>query len=136
MAATHEHNGHGHSHDDHNTEGNRQYYPKSWWIPLVGLFVVAFGFSLLAGWILGMSGTDKWGKTHATEESHHHGAPALDQDHHQDMKPTQDPKQNDQDTAKRVDSASGLDSGGVQGEQRSPGDRSPHTGHDHERDGH
>jgi hypothetical protein len=52
------------SHDDHghdNTEGSRQYYPKGWYLPLVGLFIVAFGFAYGAGAILGISGTDKWG---------------------------------------------------------------------------
>ncbi len=122
--AAHEHNGHGQSHDSHN-EGNGQYYPKSWWIPLVGLFVIAFGFSLLGGWILGISGTDKWGATHDTEQSHHHGAPALDQEHHEEMDPKQDPKQDDHEVPVHVDSASGVDSGGIQGEQRSPGDRAP-----------
>jgi len=55
---------HEESHDDHghdNTEGSRQYYPKGWYLPLVGLFIVAFGFSYGAGAILGISGTDKWG---------------------------------------------------------------------------
>lgn len=52
------------SHDDHGhdmTEGNRQYYPKGWYLPLVGLFVVAFFFSMGGGALLGISGTDKWG---------------------------------------------------------------------------
>jgi hypothetical protein len=56
---------HHESHDDHghdNTEGNRQYYPQGWYLPLVGLFVVAFFFSLGAGALLGISGTDKWGQ--------------------------------------------------------------------------
>lgn len=55
---------HHESHDDHghdNTEGNRQYYPQGWYLPLVGLFVVAFFFALGGGSLLGMSGTDKWG---------------------------------------------------------------------------
>jgi hypothetical protein len=53
------------SHDDHGhdmTEGNRQYYPSGWHLPLIGLFVVAFFISLGAGALLGISGTDKWGK--------------------------------------------------------------------------
>lgn len=55
---------HEESHDDHghdNTEGSRQYYPKGWYLPLVGLFIVAFGFAYGAGSLLGISGTDKWG---------------------------------------------------------------------------
>lgn len=67
--ANHNSNGHAHGHDDAHTEGNRQYYPKSWWMPLAGLVVLAFGFCLLAGWILGMSGTDKWGKNSETEQA-------------------------------------------------------------------
>ena len=59
----HESNGHGNSHDDHATEGNRQYYPKGWWVPLIGLVTVALGFTLLGGFIFGISGTDKWGKS-------------------------------------------------------------------------
>ncbi len=57
---------HHESHDDHghdNTEGSRQYYPKGWFLPLVGLFIVAFGFCYGAGSLLGISGTDKWGQT-------------------------------------------------------------------------
>ncbi len=56
---------HHESHDDHGhdtTEGNRQYYPQGWYLPLVGLFVVAFFFALGGGSLLGISGTDKWGK--------------------------------------------------------------------------
>lgn len=51
-------------HDDHghdNTEGNRQYYPQGWYLPLVGLFLVAFFFVFGGGSLLGISGTDKWG---------------------------------------------------------------------------
>lgn len=53
------------SHDDHGhdmTEGNRQYYPQGWYMPLVGLFVVALIFAIGAGALLGISGSDKWGK--------------------------------------------------------------------------
>lgn len=56
------------SHDDHGhdmTEGKRQYYPKGWYLPLTGLVIVAFCFSLGAGALLGISGTDKWGKKDA-----------------------------------------------------------------------
>lgn len=54
-----------HGHDDHGhdmTEGNRQYYSKGWYLPLIGLVAIAFIFSLGGGTLLGMSGTDKWGK--------------------------------------------------------------------------
>lgn len=52
-----------HENDSHdNTEGNRQYYPKGWYLPLIGLAAIALGFALLGGTILGISGTDKWGK--------------------------------------------------------------------------
>lgn len=56
---------HHESHDDHghdNTEGNRQYYPQGWHLPLIGLFVVAFFFAVGGGMLLGISGTDKWGQ--------------------------------------------------------------------------
>ena len=56
---------HENSHDDHGhdtTEGNRQYYPQGWYMPLVGLFVVALIFAIGAGALLGISGSDKWGK--------------------------------------------------------------------------
>lgn len=66
---------HENSHDDHGhdmTEGNRQYYPQGWHLPLIGLFIVAFFFCLGAGALLGISGTDKWGKTEQHDE-HDHG---------------------------------------------------------------
>lgn len=56
---------HHEAHDDHghdDTEGKRQYYPKGWYLPLVGLFVVAFVFAIGLGSLLAISGTDKWGK--------------------------------------------------------------------------
>jgi hypothetical protein len=56
-------NGQGNSHDDSHTEGNKQYYPKGWWIPLVGLVTIALGFTLIGGFVLRASGTDKWGHT-------------------------------------------------------------------------
>src|SRR6266403_6177818 len=59
----HENNGHGESHDDHATEGNRQYYPKGWWVPLIGLLIVALGFTALGTFVFSHSGTDRWGKT-------------------------------------------------------------------------
>jgi hypothetical protein len=69
------------AHDDHahdNTEGNRQYYPKGWWVPLGGLAAIALCFALLGGWILSMSGTDKWGQQHSGEHAvgEHHEQPA------------------------------------------------------------
>ncbi len=63
----HENNGHGNSHDDSQTEGNRQYYPKGWWVPLVGLVTIALGFTLIGGFVLRASGTDKWGKSEQCE---------------------------------------------------------------------
>ncbi|HET6990751.1 MAG TPA: hypothetical protein VFJ43_05480 [Bacteroidia bacterium] len=63
----HENNGHGNSHDDHATEGNRQYYPKGWWVPLIGLLIVALGFTALGTFVLSHSGTDRWGKTEQCE---------------------------------------------------------------------
>jgi hypothetical protein len=74
----HENNGHGNSHDDAHTEGNRQYYPKGWWVPLAGLATVALGFALLGGFIFSVSGTERWGQTHPgtviTSEDHVHDA--------------------------------------------------------------
>jgi hypothetical protein len=61
--SNHENNGHGNSHDDHETEGNRQYYPKGWWIPIGGLLVIALGFAALGTFIFSHSGTDRWGKS-------------------------------------------------------------------------
>jgi hypothetical protein len=63
----HENNGHGESHDDHATEGNRQYYPKGWWMPLVGLLVVALGFTAIGTFAFSVSGTDRWGKKEQCE---------------------------------------------------------------------
>lgn len=59
MAHHEDSNDHGHD----MTEGSRQYYPKGWYLPLLGLFVVAFLFSWGSGALLGISGTDKWGKS-------------------------------------------------------------------------
>jgi hypothetical protein len=80
-----------HDNDHDNTEGNRQYYPQGWYIPLVGLFAVAFCFALGAGALLGISGTDKWGKsaeghgheTHQTDDHHHGDGGHGDADHHE-----------------------------------------------------
>lgn len=69
----HDHNGHGESHDDHATEGNRQYYPKGWWVPLIGLVVVAFGFTVIGYYAFKVSGTDKWGKHEQCEMQDGHG---------------------------------------------------------------
>ncbi|CAN5784208.1 hypothetical protein BH11BAC7_BH11BAC7_17600 [soil metagenome] len=62
----HDHNGHGESHDDHATEGNRQYYPKGWWMPLAGLVTVALGFCIIGYFAFNVSGTDKWGQREET----------------------------------------------------------------------
>ncbi|HTF05210.1 MAG TPA: hypothetical protein VK826_14375 [Bacteroidia bacterium] len=84
----HQEDSHGHDNDHDNTEGNRQYYPQGWYFPLVGLLALAICFALGAGSLLGISGTDKWGKssdeghgheTHQTDD--HHGT--GDADHHE-----------------------------------------------------
>jgi len=74
---SHHEDAHGNDHGHDNTEGKRQYYPQGWYLPLVGLFVIAFVFALGAGSLLGISGTDKWGKSadeghgaHQTEGTH------------------------------------------------------------------
>jgi hypothetical protein len=69
----HDHNGHGESHDDHATEGNRQYYPKGWSLPLIGLVIVALGFTVIGYFAFNVSGTDKWGKSEQCETGHGHG---------------------------------------------------------------
>lgn len=84
----HHEDAHGDDHGHDNTEGNRQYYPQGWYLPLIGLTVIAIAFALGAGSLLGISGTDKWGKggddhghghdTHQTEGTHEGG----DADHH------------------------------------------------------
>lgn len=61
---------HSNDHGHDNTEGNRQYYPQGWYLPLVGLFVLALAFGFGAGSLLDISGTDKWGKS--AEEGHGH----------------------------------------------------------------
>lgn len=69
----HDHNGHGESHDDHATEGNRQYYPKGWALPLFGLVVIALGFAVIGYFCFNVAGTDKWGKTEQCEAGHGEG---------------------------------------------------------------
>ncbi|GAB4143958.1 MAG: hypothetical protein Fur0041_19000 [Bacteroidia bacterium] len=68
--AHHENHDHGHDHDHDHTEGNRQYYPQGWWIPVVGLVVIGLGFGLLGYNLFNIAGTDKWGKGHETAEMH------------------------------------------------------------------
>ncbi len=69
------HSAENHDHHDHDhTEGNRQYYPKGWWVPLIGLAVVLFGFAFLVGWFINMTGTDKWGKKDECCATEQHGA--------------------------------------------------------------
>ena len=65
----HDHNEHGDSH----TEGNRQSYPKGWWVPLAGLVVVALGFTVIGYFAFNISGTDKWGKSEQCETHDGHG---------------------------------------------------------------
>ncbi|MGL4596805.1 MAG: OmpA family protein [Bacteroidia bacterium] len=68
------HSAENHDHHDHDhTEGNRQYYPKGWWVPLIGLAVVLFGFAFLVGWFINMTGTDKWGKKDECCGTEQHG---------------------------------------------------------------
>jgi|GEM_PF-1948502 hypothetical protein len=72
---------HHEAHDDHghdNTEGNRQYYPQGWHLPLVGLFVVAFFFAVGGGLLLGISGTDKWGHKEVCHEANCDGHCGMD----------------------------------------------------------
>ncbi|MGL5891049.1 MAG: OmpA family protein, partial [Bacteroidia bacterium] len=69
--ANHDAHHDGHDHDHDHTEGNRQYYPKGWWIPLVALVIFAIGFAGLGGWLFSLAGTDRWGKH--TEDEHGHG---------------------------------------------------------------
>jgi hypothetical protein len=105
----HEENGHGQSHDHDTTEGNRQYYPQGWWIPLAGLTVVALGLIYLGGFSVGLSGTDKWGKSTGEEIHGSHGG-----DHHTNMSaPAQhgaEPHQNEPIPAHH-DSATGHNDG-------------------------
>lgn len=88
--ANHDAHHDGHDHDHDHTEGNRQYYPKGWWIPLVALVIFAIGFAGLGGWLFSLSGTDRWGKH--TEDEHGQGghktemAAAHGDEHHGDKK--------------------------------------------------
>jgi OmpA-OmpF porin, OOP family len=88
--ANHDAHHDGHDHDHDHTEGNRQYYPKGWWIPLVALVIFAIGFAGLGGWLFSLSGTDRWGKH--TEDEHGHGghktemAAGHGDEHHGDKK--------------------------------------------------
>lgn len=77
-----DHNGHGESHDDHATEGNRQYYPQGWWMPLAGLVTVALGFCIIGYFAFNISGTDKWGQHDQTEMHDAHHGDAEQPGHH------------------------------------------------------
>lgn len=115
----HHEDAHANDHGHDNTEGNRQYYPQGWYLPLIGLTVIAIVFALGAGSLLGISGTDKWGKggddhghsTHQTEGTHEGGH--GDADHH-DVAPA--PHNNDSvaatpaaDSAPKADSPAKAD---------------------------
>ncbi len=62
-----ENNENGNLHDEHNLDGDRQSYPKGWWMPLVGLLVIALGFTAIGTFAFSVSGTDRWGKTEQCE---------------------------------------------------------------------
>jgi hypothetical protein len=64
-----ENNAHTDNHDSHATEGDRQSYPKGWWIPKVGLLIIALGFTVLGSVIFSHAGTDRWGKTEQCEKN-------------------------------------------------------------------
>ncbi|MCU0435853.1 MAG: OmpA family protein [Bacteroidia bacterium] len=81
--ANHDAHHDGHDHDHDHTEGNRQYYPKGWWIPLVALVVFAIGFAGLGGWLFSLSGTDRWGK-HSAHDEHGHGGHKTEMAAHHD----------------------------------------------------
>ncbi len=104
----HHEDSHDHGHDM--TEGKRQYYPSGWYLPLVALVAIGIVFAFGAGSLLGISGTDKWGKcndAHCVAEGncsghddahgghgdadHHatggHEAPAADNHHNTDSTP-------------------------------------------------
>lgn len=81
--ANHDAHHDGHDHDHDHTEGNRQYYPKGWWIPLVALVVFAIGFAGLGGWLFSLSGTDRWGK-HSADDEHGHGGHKTEMAAHHD----------------------------------------------------
>lgn len=81
-----------HDHDHDHTEGNRQYYPAGWWIPLVALVIIAIGFAGLGGFLFSLAGTDRWGKheteTHGTHDhgdghGHQAGTMTLNDQHHE-----------------------------------------------------
>jgi outer membrane protein OmpA-like peptidoglycan-associated protein len=85
MANHAEHNDHDHDH----TEGNRQYYPAGWWIPLVALVVIAIGFAGLGGFLFSLAGSDRWGKHDTEAHAAVHGE-ANDHDAHlAENKPTE-----------------------------------------------
>ncbi len=54
-------------HEDKHTEGNRQSYPKGWYLPLIGLLIVALGFTVIGTCVFSASGTDRWGKKEQCE---------------------------------------------------------------------
>ena len=63
----HDNHGHDNGHDDAHTEGNRQAYPKGWYLSLVGLVAVALLFTFLGTFIFSHSGTERWGQTEQCE---------------------------------------------------------------------
>ncbi|HLG04280.1 MAG TPA: hypothetical protein VI731_11850 [Bacteroidia bacterium] len=82
-------NGHGQGTSHDNTEGDRQYYPSGWYIPLAGLVATVFGLICLAAYFMEFSGTDRWGKSKSAGHGHaqeqhiesHDKQPAQDHGH-------------------------------------------------------
>lgn len=61
-----ENNDHSNSHNNH-VEEEGQTYPKGWWVPKIGLLIVALGFTAIGTFVFSASGTDRWGKTEQCE---------------------------------------------------------------------
>ncbi len=80
----HHEDSHGNDHGHDNTEGNRQYYPQGWYLPLLALCLVAVAFAFGAGSLLGISGTDKWGAKQEHVCDDHCGADCEHKDAHHD----------------------------------------------------
>lgn len=54
-------------HEEHNADGDRQVYPKGWWMPLIGILIIALGFTSIGAFAFSASGTERWGKTEQCE---------------------------------------------------------------------
>jgi cytoskeletal protein RodZ len=127
----HHEDSHDHGHDM--TEGKRQYYPSGWYLPLVALVAIGIVFAFGAGSLLGISGTDKWGKnnTHETAEGHGHDDVHHDGDNHATEAPDASAADNHHNTDSTPAAAADPADSTAKADSVAPKADAGHEGHGH-----